>query len=197
MTTKKSIPYWLFAANSAVLALMTYLLIDAAGAGKDGWGAILRATACVSFVFFALAFSASSLARLKPTTFYRWLLRNRRYLGLNFALSHSVHFVAIIVYFSVSDAVAGSVLVLLGGLGYVFVAAMAATSTDDAVRRLGAKRWKLLHTLGGYYIWGVFAYTYGSSALDKEWGYWIPVATAAGILVVRVMARFHRPRAAG
>lgn len=188
MATKKSVPYWLFAANSFVLALMVYLLIDEAGGGSEGWGAILRATACVSFTFFTLAFSASSLVRLQPTTLYYWLLRNRRYLGLNFALSHAVHFVAIVMYFSVSDEAAGSFLILLGGLGYVFVAAMAATSTDDAVRRLGPKRWKLLHTLGGYYIWGVFLYTYASSALEKEWGYWIPVGASAGVLCVRLLA---------
>lgn len=188
MSTKKSVPYWLFAANSAMLGLMVYLLLDETGGGKEGWGAILRATACVSFSFFTLAFSASSLARLQPTRLYYWLLQNRRYLGLNFALSHAVHFVAIVVYFSVANEVPDAVTIILGGLAYAFIAAMAVTSTDNAVRRLGPKRWKLLHTLGGYYIWGVFLYTYTGSALEKEWGYWIPVGTSVAVLCVRLLA---------
>lgn len=192
MAPEKTVPYWLFAANSVVLALMVYLLIDAAGGGKEGWGAVLRATACVSFTFFALAFSASSLARLQPAGFYYWLLDNRRYLGLNFALSHAVHFVAIAIYFSVQGEVPEPFVAIFGGLGYVFVAAMATSSTDDAIRRVGPKKWKALHTIGGYYILGLFIYTYGSTALEKEWGYWLPVAAGIGILAVRLLAALKK-----
>lgn len=192
MASEKDVPYWLFAANSVLLGLMIYLLIDEAGPGTDGWGAILRATACVSFSFFALAFSASSLARLQPTGFYHWLARNRRYLGLNFALAHAVHFVAIVVYFALKGEMPGAFITSFGGLAYGFAAAMAITSTDEAVRRLGAKRWKLLHTLGGYYIWGVFLYVHASSALGKEWGYWIPVGASVGILCIRLLATMRK-----
>jgi sulfoxide reductase heme-binding subunit YedZ len=47
-----------------------------------------------------------------------------------------------------------------GGLGYVFVIAMALTSTDEWVRKLTPKRWKLLHTIGASYIALIFFLTY-------------------------------------
>ncbi|MFP8874680.1 MAG: hypothetical protein VCB42_09170, partial [Myxococcota bacterium] len=43
---------------------------------------------------------------------------------------------------------------------YAFMFAMAATSNDASVRRLGAWRWRMLHTAGGWYIWFIFAFTY-------------------------------------
>jgi len=188
MEKERPIPYWLFAANSAVLGFMVYLLMGEVGAGADGWGAITRATACVSFTFFMLAFSASSLARLQPTAFYRWLLQNRRYLGLNFALAHGVHFISVVVYFLIKGETPGAFITILGGAAYAFALAMAVTSTDRAVSRLGATRWKMLHTVGGYYIWTVFLYIYAGAAYAKEWGYWIPVGATVGVLCVRLLA---------
>ena len=49
---------------------------------------------------------------------------------------------------------------MAGTIGYVFLIAMAATSSNRAFRWLGRKRWKALHTLGSYWIGAVFAYDY-------------------------------------
>jgi hypothetical protein len=44
----------------------------------------------------------------------------------------------------------------IGVLAYAFSVAMAATSFDRSVMWLGARSWKILHTVGAYYIWLTF-----------------------------------------
>jgi DMSO/TMAO reductase YedYZ heme-binding membrane subunit len=129
--------------------------------------AVIRLTAFTSLVPFVLAFSASALARLWPSPTTRWLLAERRYVGLSFAASHAGHGLAIagLAWHSPSffANVSGATLVL-GGLGYAFIAAMAATSTDAAQRALG-RGWGILHTVGIYYLWLVFVFTYMGPAM--------------------------------
>lgn len=49
---------------------------------------LVRVTARTSGVWFMLAFAATPLVALRPTSTTKWLLRNRRYLGLAMAVSH-------------------------------------------------------------------------------------------------------------
>jgi len=51
------------------------------------------------------------------------------------------------------------VTLVIGGMGYVFLAAMAATSFDTTAAWLGARRWRTLHSIGVQYLWFVFALT--------------------------------------
>lgn len=44
---------------------------------------------------------------------------------------------------------------------------MTATSFDKTTRWLGRKRWKALHTVGGYYILIVFAQRYILTAVEN------------------------------
>jgi DMSO/TMAO reductase YedYZ heme-binding membrane subunit len=101
----------------------------------------------------------------------RWLLVNRRGIGLGFALAHSVHLAALVVIalaFPHPFVDELNVVTLLGGgLVYVFIFAMAATSNDRSVRHLGEKRWRLLHTAGSWYIWLIFAQSYLPRAFSE------------------------------
>jgi hypothetical protein len=49
---------------------------------------------------------------------------------------------------------------ILGGIGFVFIAFMAATSNDGAVRTLGRARWSRLHRFFLYYLWFIITATY-------------------------------------
>ena len=51
----------------------------------------VRFSAKVAVFLFVLAFSASSLCRLRPGPTTKWILRNRRYLGVGYAVAHTVH----------------------------------------------------------------------------------------------------------
>ena len=66
------------------------------GGGQDGLRAVVRLTARTSLLLFLLAFAASAAYRLRPGPGTRWLLANRRYVGLSFASSHLVHLLAIV-----------------------------------------------------------------------------------------------------
>src|SRR5579862_5883945 len=64
----------------------------------DGIRLVIRATARTSLLLFTLAFSAGALATLWPSGWTRWQRRNRRYLGLSFAVSHALHAAAIMAF---------------------------------------------------------------------------------------------------
>lgn len=105
-----------------------------------------------------VAFAASSLQEVFPSLFSRWLLRNRKMVGLSFATAmtwqllfilwlvgiHTQHYVDEV--YLLSDAIEGVV-------GYTFLFAMVLTSFKFGRSRLSNKQWKLLHRSGIYYIW--------------------------------------------
>jgi len=159
------------------------------GLGEAGARGVLRATAATSFVLFTSAFVASALARLWPTRVTRFLLLNRRYLGVSFAVSHLYHLMAILalVWLPGSSFEPGRVTVIGGSIAYVFIAAMVATSFDRTAAWLGPRWWRRLHTVGVYVLWVVFAPNYIAQA-GKSPGYALFAAIALGSLVLRLVA---------
>ena len=140
---------------------------------------LIRATARSSFVLFLLAFTASAAARRWPGGLTHWQLANRRQIGLGFAVSHTIH-AAAIAGFAWTDpagfaAATSSGNFVTGGLAYLFIALMAATSFDGAVRWLGARRWRLLHLAGLYFLWISFLITF-AKRIPISNGYLVPVA---------------------
>jgi hypothetical protein len=132
-----------------VVVAIQLAVLAVAGSGEEGVRMAIRASARTSVVLFGLAFVASSLYRLAPNAFSRWLLANRRYLGVSFASSHAIHLVAIIALAKIFDAELAPLILMVGGVAYVFIAAMTATSFDSTARWLGAR-----------YIWFVFFVSY-------------------------------------
>ena len=106
------------------------------GLGQEGWQIATRWTARYALLPFVLVFAASELARYVRDPGQQ-LLRNRRGLGLSFAASHLIHAGAIVGLY-VNLGKLPSVLTLVGGgLAYLFIVAMAVTSTDVARRVMG------------------------------------------------------------
>jgi methionine sulfoxide reductase heme-binding subunit len=130
----------------------------------DGTRQIVILSVRYSLFLFCLAFTASALQTLWPTAQSRWLLANRRYIGLSFAVAHSVHIIALIVYATVWPEVyvtkARILSEILGVIGYAFVLAMAVTSFKATKKWLTPQRWRTLHKIGGYCIWAVFVYMF-------------------------------------
>lgn len=158
---------------------------------------VIRLTARTSLVFFLVAFTASALMKLWPSHQTAWLLQHRRGFGLAFAVSHAVHLVAIVAFASLDShgfAQQSSLAnMLTGGLAYVFIALLAATSWDGAVRWLGARRWQLLHTVGVYYIWVSFMVSFGKR-IPVSAGYMLPVLALVAALMLRWCARYSMKR---
>jgi DMSO/TMAO reductase YedYZ heme-binding membrane subunit len=143
-----------------MLIAMTWLMLwaqpDAEGARR-----LIRVTARLSLVLFLLAFLASAWWRLAPGTWSRAVLAHRRQIGLLFASSHACHAVGIAYLATWADPALWASLTpdvsrWVGGAGYVAIALMAITSFDGAVRALGARRWKALHSVCAHLIWTVF-----------------------------------------
>jgi DMSO/TMAO reductase YedYZ heme-binding membrane subunit len=140
----------------ALIAIALGLIVH--GTGAEGWSAATRWTARWSLIPFALTFAANGLlARVRSR--FRELLRNRRGLGLSFALAHGLHAVAIFTYFALSGERASAITLAGGGLAYGFILAMALTSTNAAQRTMG-RGWKYLHRAGIWYVFLIFAQSY-------------------------------------
>jgi hypothetical protein len=170
-----------------VVAMVAWILA-AAGVEQEGLRIVIRATARTSVTLFGLAFVASSLHRIWPAAASRWLLRNRRYLGVSFAVSHFTHLLFIFALCGWSPAAVlregGIVGVTLGGLGYVFLAAMTATSFDRTAAWLGPRRWRRLHTVGAYYLWIIFFVTFAPRVAAVPFTLWL-----LAVLALRLQAR--------
>lgn len=169
----------LFAALAALTLLMTATVLIAHPLGADGLRSAIRATARSSFALFLLTFLASSLAVLLPGVASRRLLRERRYLGLAFAFSHTVHGVLIYLYAKGYPELfwAGRTALanLPGSLGYLFIVLLTLTSFKAPMRLLGPRLWKGLHGAGTWVLAGVFCLSFYKRI---PMGGWYPLAFA-------------------
>ena len=151
---------------------------------------MIRATARTSLVLFALAFSAAALVQLVPSEATRWQRRNRRYLGVSFAVSHAIHLAALIALARTDNALFWALTtpatIVLAGTAYLFIAAMTATSFDRTAAWLGARRWRLLHLVGGWYIWMSFAVAVGKRVPQGP-VYWAMTALVIAVAVARLV----------
>ena len=167
----------------------------AQGTGEDALRSGLRTTARLGAIAFSLVFATSSLNALFRTDWSRWLLRNRRYLGLGFGVLHLSHGALILLLAAlhpVSFLASVDAVGLIGGsIGYVAVILMIATSFDGAVRWLGRRRWQVLHKAGMYVLWGIFVFTYAPLAfLAPRYIPFLLILLAA--LAVRIVVFFRR-----
>ncbi|MFO0688792.1 MAG: ferric reductase-like transmembrane domain-containing protein [Myxococcota bacterium] len=193
----RTYPLWLAWANrpqraiACALALSLGVLLASLalnGTAALGWRTATRHTAQVAFLLFLAAFLASSIARLWPGPLTRALLARRRALGLAFATAQAVHGAAILLYARHARDVLEPDLSFVGGaLGFVFTGAMAATSNDAAVRRLGLRGWRALHRTGQIVLFVILAVTYaGRVARDPAW--WPGLALIGAALAIRLAA---------
>jgi DMSO/TMAO reductase YedYZ heme-binding membrane subunit len=176
------------------ILLMEAVILVVEGTGESGVRMVIRASARTSVVLFAAAFGASALARLWRARTTRFLLLNRRYLGVSFAVSHATHLAAILYLTAISPQFRASVeppTIVVGGLAYVFVAAMTVTSFDRTAAWLGPRWWRRLHLVGGWTIWFVFFVSYLPVGRDTARAL-PPFLLVAAVAVARVLARRRR-----
>lgn len=162
-------PTWTVVAGAALTALVlgVSFMLTAGGWTKEGVLAGTAITARWSFPWFIAAWSASSLARLWPGGWRTHLLRRRRALGLAFAANHFVHLGFVVAAVTQFGETRPLFVYLLGGGAYVMIAAMALTSSDAAQRWMGLRRWRLLHTVGGWWVLVIFTNSYVSRLMEK------------------------------
>jgi methionine sulfoxide reductase heme-binding subunit len=164
----------------------------------EGVRMVVRFTARSSLLLFCLAFSAAALARLWPSGWTRWQLRNRRQFGLAFAASHGLHALALVAFarldptaFAAATSLASY---LFGGIGYAVIVAMTVTSFDRSAAALGPRGFRLLHRIGGYYLLAQFGVSFGMRIPGMP-NYLLFLSPLAATFVLRIVA-FMAARAA-
>ena len=155
----------LFAVLTLALTVLSIWIASMRQFEVEGVRMVIRFTARTSLLFFCLAFGAAALARLWPNAWTRWQRRNRRYLGVTFAASHGIHAIAVASFALMAPtdyiAATSAATYIFGGIGYVFIIAMTATSFDLTAAAIGPRAWRILHVTGGYYLWFQFMVSFG------------------------------------
>lgn len=152
--------FWLIAIPMSIVMVVEMMAVDlSTGAGVSSMiGYSVRFA--VPFVFLVVAIS--SLQILFPGPLPMWLLRNRKYLGLCFAVAMAWQglFIFIMSVFFREYYYEDVYLLrdeLEGSIGYLFLPAMVLTSFHFVRKHLTASQWKLIHKTGLYFL---FAYPF-------------------------------------
>ena len=172
---------------SLPVALACLLYLKSQGTDDANLVLLLTLTARIAFMIYLLIFIARPLRQLLPNNLTKWLLRERRSLGIAFAGVHTVHLGLILTRHDL-DSLLGRPLIgtAVGATAYLLMYLMLLTSFDAPARRLGPKNWRRLHKTGLYFIGFVFLATLLSEpgqavyTFDRAWLYTL---TGAAIVI--------------
>ncbi|MEM9623069.1 MAG: hypothetical protein AAF993_15565 [Pseudomonadota bacterium] len=149
----------LFAAISLPLSLM--MVVESFQVDLrtgSGVSAMIGYSVRYSVPLIYLVIAISALHKLFPGILTAWLLRNRKYFGLCFAVAmgwQALFIATMSVGFN--DYYYEQVYVLRdeieGSVGYIFLVFMVLTSFRTFRRHLSGRQWRLLHTSGVYFLW--------------------------------------------
>ncbi|MFV3330448.1 ferric reductase-like transmembrane domain-containing protein [Pseudomonas sp. NY15437] len=189
----------LFCLLSLLVLIVTALALWSQPQWVEALRSAIRVTARTSFALFLATFLASSLASLLPGDFTHGLLRERRFLGLAFAFSHAVHAVLIVFYVKCFPETfwhgRSAAANIPGSVGYLFIILLTLTSFPYAVRRLGARTWKRLHSTGTWVIALVFLLSFYKRLPLGSWyplGFGLIFSAIAFKLLAKLAVRLRR-----
>jgi len=155
--------FWLIAIPMFITIVVTMMGADMSTA--SGVSSMIGFSVRLAVPFIFLVVAASSMQILFPGSFSKWWLRNRKYIGMCFAVAMTWQglFIFIMSYFF-RDYYFENVYLfrdeLEGSIGYIFLPAMVVTSFHFGRKHLSAKQWKLLHKSGIYFLWAYPFSTY-------------------------------------
>jgi len=110
-----------------------------------------RTTGMLTLIFLCLTLAVTPLRQIFGINY---LVKFRRMLGLFAFFYGSLHLLTYVWldrlfnFFSVAADVVQRPFILLGMTGFLLMVPLAITSTNQMVKRLGGKRWAMLHRLG-------------------------------------------------
>jgi DMSO/TMAO reductase YedYZ heme-binding membrane subunit len=152
-----------------------------------------RYSAHLAFLFLLVAFLTSTARRRWRHPVTRVLMNYRRQLGLGFATAHAFHLAALTLLLLNLEGFSVTASLAVAAFGYAVTTALAVTSNNWSVRRLGVKRWRLLHTIG-INILMLYFFVAFSAALIQKGGtvYVVYVLAIIGAVVAKAAARKTR-----
>jgi len=189
----------LLAAIAVVIAAMTIGILAFVSPFPVAAHALVRWTARTSLVMFSLAYVARPAVQLWPGPVTKWLLAERKWIGLGFATSHAAHLAGIIMIASPDFGAfirAQPPTNAVAALTFLALFAMAVTSIERVKRAMPARAWKMLHRTGIHLAWISFAATY-VTAIGASPLYAIPSAVVLAVAAVRLSAFVRGVKRAG
>lgn len=157
--------------TTVIFLAISVIVLILLGWTEDSLRLSIRASARIAAVFFCLAFGAAPLYYFIKNEATAYLLANRRYLGVTFAVIHLIHLFTLLLLQLAFHPVfekAAAISLIGGGLAYFFALGMLVTSFDKFKYKLKGKSWLIFHTIGGFWIWFIFIRTYGKAMTRGE-----------------------------
>jgi len=157
---KKTINGWyLFSLISGSISIAIIVaMMDSDLSAGEGVSSMIQLSVRFALPWLYVAFSASSAHVLFSSDFSAWILRNRKYFGLCFAVGMAWQALFIIWMVGVyTDYYVNEVYLLrdaIEGLGgYILLIPMTLTTFRFGRRLISRKKWRALHKTGIYYLW--------------------------------------------
>ena len=152
--------FWLIATPISAAVIVEMMGVDLTTG--DGVSEMIGFSVRFAVPLIFLVVAASAVQTLFPGPFPMWWLRNRKYIGLSFAVAMAWQGLFIFIMSNFFREYYYEDIYLLrdeleGSVGYIFLPAMVITSFHFGRKYLDAKQWKLLHTSGLYFL---FAYPF-------------------------------------
>ena len=134
---------------------------------------MIRLSVQLASPWIYLAFVATALGQLFPSSFSSWLLRNRRYVGLSFAAGFGWQAVFILVLLGLHGDYYATVLhdtaeFISRMLSYVLLLALTVTSFFPVRRTMDPRHWQLLHRVGIWYFWAAIWVSYAETVMTGD-----------------------------
>ena len=188
----------IFAASLVPLARLAWLGLDR-GLGANPIETITHSTGWWALGFLMVTLAVTPLRRLANLP---WLLRLRRMLGLFaffYASLHLITYIWLDQFFDVKEIVKDVVkrpFITVGFAAFVLLIPLAVTSANAMVRKLGAKRWQILHRLV-YLIGGLGVIHFWWLVKKDITEPFIFAVLLAALLIIRLLYLLRQQRAAG
>ena len=148
--------FWLVAIPMSIIIGVEMLGTDLSTA--PGVSSMISFSVRFAVPFIFLVVAISSVQILFPGPFPLWMLRNRKYIGMCFAVAMAWQglFIFILSNFF-RDYYFEDVYLLRdeieGSIGYIFLPFMVVTSIQFGRKYLNSQQWKLLHKSAIYFLW--------------------------------------------
>ena len=148
--------FWVVSVPMSIMMVIEMMGVDMSDAAAVSHMISFSVRWAVPFIYLVAATSA--LQALFPGPLPMWLLRNRKYIGMCFAVAMAWQGLFIFMMSNFfRDYYFAEIFYLRdeleGSTGYIFLAAMVVTSFKFGRKHLNAKQWKLLHKSGLYFLW--------------------------------------------
>ena len=153
--------FWLTSIPMSLI--MTYVMMQHDMTSGSGVSEMIGFSVRWAVPLIYIVTAASAVPILFPSNFTRWWFRNRKFIGLTFAVAMAWQgtFIYIMSTFH-RDYYFNDVYLLRneieGSIGYIFLAAMVLTSFKFGSKFVSGKQWKIIHKGGVYFLWA-YAYT--------------------------------------